>query len=156
MARTLQTARKRLARSDSIDDDEVVANPDLDEQDAEKLKEIEEGSMRAEMKHIDKKFTEKGHQYYAETVEDIVPEQSNWWSKFALCIVRVFSNDVKNPYVRKVSKSMGTGVSLSQATRESQPYGRVSELRKVLLSSTESHGVGEIDLVCPHRCLHNC
>ncbi len=49
--------------------DAVVDNPELDEIEAEKLKEIEEGSMRAELKHIDKKFTEQGQTYYAETVD---------------------------------------------------------------------------------------
>ena len=102
MARTLQTARRRLARANSFDDGDVVDNPELDEQEAEKFKEIQEGAMRAEMKHIDKKFTDKGQTYYAETVEEEIPEQTNWWAKFALCLVRVFAGDAKNPYVRKV------------------------------------------------------
>jgi hypothetical protein len=95
-------ARRRLQRLDSIEGTEpVVENPELDDQEALKLKEIEEGTMRAELKHIDKKFTEKGNAYFAETVEEELPEQTNWWSKFALCIVRVFNNDKNNPFVRK-------------------------------------------------------
>lgn len=78
MARTMQTARRRLARLESgEDDDPIVNNPEIDEEEAQKFKEIEEGSMRAELKHIDKKFTEKGNAYYAETVEEEVPEQTN-------------------------------------------------------------------------------
>lgn len=56
----------------------VVDNPNIDEQDAKKLKEIEEGEMQASLKHIDRKYTEKGAVYYAETVEEIIPEQVNW------------------------------------------------------------------------------
>lgn len=59
--------------------------------------------MRAELKHIDKKFTEQGATYYAETVEEDIPEQVNWWSKFALCLVRQMGGDHKNPHVTKTS-----------------------------------------------------
>ena len=56
----------------------VVDNPDIDENEAKKLKEIEEGEMQASLKHIDRKYTEKGAVYYAETVEEEIPEQVNW------------------------------------------------------------------------------
>lgn len=86
MARTKQTARKstggRAPRRQLVPhavDGPVVDNPELNGDDAEKLKEIEEGSMRAELKYIDKKFTEQGQSYYAETVEEVIPEQVNWW-----------------------------------------------------------------------------
>lgn len=59
--------------------------------------------MRAELKHIDKKVTEQGQTYYAETVEEVIPEQVNWWSKFALCLVRHMAGDHKHPHVSKTS-----------------------------------------------------
>jgi hypothetical protein len=68
--------------------DEVVSNPDIDEDTQAKLKEIEEGGMRAEVKALDRKYTDKGQVYYTETIDEEIPEQVNWWSKFALCIVR--------------------------------------------------------------------
>ncbi len=82
MARTKQYARtltgglaprKRLG--ETTVNGQIVENPDLDEEKAAKLKEIEEGEMRAEMKYIDKKFTEQGQTYFAETVEEEIPEQ---------------------------------------------------------------------------------
>ncbi|KAK4610520.1 hypothetical protein CLAFUW4_14220 [Fulvia fulva] len=107
MARTKQTARRstggrapmpqRAMQSNGV----VVDNPNIDEQDAKKLKEIEEGEMQASLKHIDRKYTEKGAVYYAETVEEIIPEQVNWWSKFALCLVRYMDQSKK--FVQKTS-----------------------------------------------------
>ncbi|WPH00689.1 Hypothetical protein R9X50_00351900 [Acrodontium crateriforme] len=96
MARTKQTARKMAAprktlrrqNTDLESDPEettVIMAPDMD---PEKLKAIEEGEMQAELKHIDKKFTDKGQAYFTETVDEVIPEQVNWWSKFALCLVR--------------------------------------------------------------------
>ena len=87
MARTKQTARKsiggraprRQIMPNGTVDGQVVDNPELNGEEAEKLKEIEEGSMRAELKYLDKKFTEQGQNYYAETVEEEMPEQVNWW-----------------------------------------------------------------------------
>ena len=83
MART-----KQMPRKSHVDANEVVADPDIDGETEAKLKAIEEGEMRAELKYIDKKFTEQGQAYFAETVDEEIPEQINWYSKFALCIVR--------------------------------------------------------------------
>ncbi|USW58681.1 Putative histone H3/CENP-A, AAA+ ATPase domain, ATPase, AAA-type, core [Septoria linicola] len=114
MARTKQTARKSTGgkaprkvlangagRTSRVIDGVVVDNPDLNEEDAQKLKEIEEGEMQAALKYIDKKHTEQGKVYYTETVEEEVPDQVNWWDKFALCLVRHMSGD--NKYVQKIS-----------------------------------------------------
>ena len=70
MARTKQTARKSTggkaprkqlaSRSCRTVDGVVVENPDLNDEEAQKLKEIEEGEMQASLKHIDKKHTEQG------------------------------------------------------------------------------------------------
>ncbi|KAK5127414.1 hypothetical protein LTR85_006753 [Meristemomyces frigidus] len=109
MARTLQTARKSTGgraprRHDGLasNGDDVVEAPDLDQETEAKLKAIEKGEMRAELKHIDKKYTDKGQAFFAETVEEEIPEQVNWWSKYALCMVRHMHPN--NPaFVQKVS-----------------------------------------------------
>ncbi|KAF2161566.1 hypothetical protein M409DRAFT_37534 [Zasmidium cellare ATCC 36951] len=106
MARTLQTARKSTggrppARGAPVDTN-VVDIPDMDEATAQKLQEIKEGSMQALVKHIDRKHTEKGQVYFTETTEDEdIPEQVNWWSKFAMCLVRYLDNS--NKYVQKIA-----------------------------------------------------
>ena len=79
MARTKQTARKSAGGGQ-----EVIDNPDLTEEQVEKLKELEDAPMQAELKYIDKKWTEQGQIYYSETVEEEIPDQVNWWSQFAL------------------------------------------------------------------------
>lgn len=112
MARTKQTARKstggmaprkQLASGTNgvFNRVDVVDNPELDEAAAQKLKEIEEGAMLAQLKHIDRKYTEQGQTYFAETLDEIIPEQVNWWSKFALCLVRQM--DPSNKYVQHTS-----------------------------------------------------
>ncbi|GIZ44352.1 hypothetical protein CKM354_000755200 [Cercospora kikuchii] len=113
MARTKQTARKstggkaprKMLASSSCGrrtaDGAIVDNPDLNEEEQQKLKEIEEGEMQASLKHIDKKHTEQGKVFYTETVDEEVPDQVNWWSQFALCLVRHMSHD--NRYVQKTS-----------------------------------------------------
>ena len=60
MARTKQTARKSTGGRSNVP---VVDNPDLDTDQAARLEEIKQGEMRAELKHIDKKFTDKGQPY---------------------------------------------------------------------------------------------
>lgn len=94
MARTKQTARG----SSNLP---VVDNPDMDSEQASRLEEIKKGDMRAELKHIDRKHTDKGQTYYTETVEEEIPDQVDWWSKFAILLVRHFSGD--NKYVQKTS-----------------------------------------------------
>ncbi|KAI5205180.1 P-loop containing nucleoside triphosphate hydrolase protein [Aureobasidium subglaciale] len=57
--------------------------------------------MKAELKHLDRKYSEKHQWYYAETVEDkAVPDQVDWWTKYALCVTRHMSEDGKK--VQKV------------------------------------------------------
>ncbi|THY43712.1 P-loop containing nucleoside triphosphate hydrolase protein [Aureobasidium pullulans] len=57
--------------------------------------------MKAELKHLDRKYSEKHQWYYAETVEDkALPEQVDWWKKYALCVTRYMSQDGKE--VQKV------------------------------------------------------
>ncbi|EME44360.1 hypothetical protein DOTSEDRAFT_88541 [Dothistroma septosporum NZE10] len=105
MARTQQTARRstggkapqRVTQANGI----VVDDPDIDENEAKKLHEIEEGEMRALLKHIDRKFTDKGAIFYTETKEEVIAEQVNWWSKFALCLVRYM--DQSKMCVQKIS-----------------------------------------------------
>lgn len=67
---------KRPPSTSTKDDVDV---PDLDKEKAAERKAIEEGAMRTEVKHIDKKWTEKGQAYYTETEEEEIPEQVDWW-----------------------------------------------------------------------------
>ena len=112
MARTKQTARRSTGGGA-----EVVDIPEIDAEMAKKLKDIEEGDMQAELKHIDRKYTEKGQVYFAETVDEEIPDQVNWWSKFAMCLVRYM--DPSNSYVQKTSLQV-SNMSLYLAW-----YGRV-------------------------------
>jgi hypothetical protein len=71
MARTKQTARKTTGGRAPLKQyapvkgqNNIVEDPELDDEAAKKLKEIEEGDMKAELKHIDKKYTEQGHAYF--------------------------------------------------------------------------------------------
>lgn len=47
----------------------VVDDTDIDEDVAQKLKEIVEGEIQAKLKHIDRKHAEQGSVYHAETIE---------------------------------------------------------------------------------------
>ncbi|TKA60914.1 hypothetical protein B0A55_12153, partial [Friedmanniomyces simplex] len=109
MARTKQIAlkstggrapRKQLGNGAVPEVDADDSEMELDDETKALHKEIEEGEMRAELKFLDKKHTDKGQTYYAETIEEEVPEQVNWWSKFALCLVRHM--DPSNKYVQHV------------------------------------------------------
>lgn len=57
-------------------------------------------TMKAELKHLDRKRNEKNHHYYVETVDETPPEQVDWWQKFALCVTRYLAND--NTTVQKI------------------------------------------------------
>lgn len=52
-----------------------------------------EVTMQPVLKHIDKKYTEQGKVYYVETIIKTIPDQVDWSSKFALCVVREFDSD---------------------------------------------------------------
>lgn len=101
----MQSERMRAARCTLLGEVPpavVVDIPELDSKTAAKLKAIEQGEMQAELKHIDRKYTKQGHVYYSETVDEVIPEQINWWSKFAICMVRYISNGQPS-HVQKVS-----------------------------------------------------
>ena len=48
--------------------------------------------MQAVLKYLDHRWTAKGQRYYADTVDEEVPEQVNWWETYALCLTREFKN----------------------------------------------------------------
>lgn len=50
--------------------------------------EIAASGMRAELKHLDHRRTARDQSYYKETVDEDLPEQDNWWEKYALCLTR--------------------------------------------------------------------
>ena len=49
-----------------------------------------EVTMQPVLKHVDKKYTQQGKVYYVETIIEPIPDQVDWSSKFALCVVREF------------------------------------------------------------------
>ncbi|KAK6005007.1 hypothetical protein QM012_007786 [Aureobasidium pullulans] len=75
---------------------------DVSEEEADPKKKVDATEpMKAELKHLDRKYSEKHQWYYAETVEDkAVPDQVDWWTKYALCVTRYMSEDGKR--VQKV------------------------------------------------------
>jgi len=82
----------------------AVAGCDLKKQD-----EIATGSMQTILKHLDHRWTERGHRYYAETKDEDLPEQVNWWEKYALCLTREFNskNDkVESTFLRVNSEHL--------------------------------------------------
>lgn len=82
----------------------MVDTPEVDVETKKRHKEIEEGDMRPELAYLDKKFTGQGQAYYAETVEEEIPEQVNWWSKFALCIVRQMDSECGSAETERIRK----------------------------------------------------
>ncbi|KAF6820894.1 AAA family ATPase [Colletotrichum plurivorum] len=103
MARTKQTARKSLTyRSDDQpldEEDQQEINGAITEEDKKRREELEKAPMQVELKHLEKRWTKKGHGYITEPKEDEdVPEQkTNWYEKYALCITRTY--DGRNEYV---------------------------------------------------------
>lgn len=73
-----------------------------------KREELEKAPMRAELMHLDKRWTKKGKAYFAEPKEDekIPDQQVNWWNQFALTITRVY--DAQNKHVRETSLSVNS------------------------------------------------
>ncbi|KAF2771377.1 hypothetical protein EJ03DRAFT_349777 [Teratosphaeria nubilosa] len=60
--------------------------------------------MRAQIKYIENKYTDKGQVYSAGTVEEDMPEQVNWWRKFAICLlnsVTAFKSSEEKPKSRR-------------------------------------------------------
>lgn len=85
----------KVDKVDDVDDVETDSEDELERQEREQKEQKEreyklvaEGKMRAEVKHIDKKFSEDGKIYYTETVIEDIPEQVEWWNNYALCLVR--------------------------------------------------------------------
>lgn len=160
-----RNARLLAARQQLDADAAVTDNPEMDEKTIEKIKEIEEGEMQASLKHIDKKFTEKGQVYYAETVDEEIPEQVNWWAKFALCLVRQM--DRQNKYVTKISLQVNSqhlkdilrttiadypGVSFqTQAVTIDAPYHSLfhyrHEISSVRKDLTDEEAIAHLDLL---------
>lgn len=81
---------------------EAVPTPESDSEEAkQKHAEIQKGPMRAEVKHLDKRFTEKGQSYTVETKEFDIKETVDWYEKYALTVTRQF--DSRNREVQSTS-----------------------------------------------------
>ncbi|CAD0081680.1 unnamed protein product [Aureobasidium vineae] len=70
---------------------------DASDEDVDPKKKVDAAEpMKAELKHLDRKYSEKHQWYYAETVED----KATGWTKYVLCVTRYMSEDGKR--VQKV------------------------------------------------------
>ncbi|GKT64202.1 AAA family ATPase [Colletotrichum tofieldiae] len=94
MPRVKQTARKALQSYDEPldEDDQREINGILTEEARRRREELEKAPMQVELKHLEKRWTKKGHAYITEPREDEdVPEQKvNWYEKYALCVTRQY------------------------------------------------------------------
>jgi len=118
MARTAQTARRRVVEDENPDEeDQQEINGKLTEEDKARRAELEKMPMQAELKHLEKRWTKKGRGYITEPKDDDdIPEQViNWYEKFALCITRQYDN--QNKYILKTSLQVNSPV-LKQYLRE--------------------------------------
>ncbi|EMC97645.1 hypothetical protein BAUCODRAFT_69134 [Baudoinia panamericana UAMH 10762] len=84
---------------EEVEGGRVDGGPDAEAK--RKIKAILEGDMRAELKFLDKKWSEQGRPYHVETVNDDIPEQVDWQEQFALCVIQHM--DRSNKYVQSVS-----------------------------------------------------
>ncbi|KAL1859755.1 hypothetical protein VTK73DRAFT_7490 [Phialemonium thermophilum] len=52
----------------------------------------EDGTMKCEIKHLDKRYNEKDEQYFCERKPDPdTPKQKDWWRLFAFCLVKHYN-----------------------------------------------------------------
>ncbi|GAB7344915.1 hypothetical protein MBLNU457_3351t1 [Dothideomycetes sp. NU457] len=87
--------------------------------DRKKQEEIALGSMQTVLKHLDHRWTERGQRYYAETPGEDLPEQVNWWEKYALCLTREL--DSKNDKVESTFLRINSE-HLTKVLRETIKY----------------------------------
>ncbi|KAF4784834.1 AAA family ATPase [Colletotrichum scovillei] len=106
MARTKQTARgpgQYSVQQPLDEEDQEEINAILTEEDKKRREELEKAPMQIEVKHLEKRWTKKGHPYITEPKEDedIPQEKINWYEKYALCITRQY--DGQNKYICRTS-----------------------------------------------------
>lgn len=132
MARTAQTARRRVVDDNAPPDeeDQQEINGHVTEEDKKRFAELEKLPMQAELKHLEKRWTKKGRSYIAEPKDDDdTPEEFiNWYEKFALCITRTLDNSnkhvvrttlhINSPSLKKLMKDVMTypGISFLTST----------------------------------------
>ncbi|KAK1726457.1 AAA family ATPase [Colletotrichum acutatum] len=106
MARTRQTAPgpgQYSVQQPLDEEDQEEINGILTEEDKKRREELEKAPMQIEVKHLEKRWTKKGHPYITEPKEDedIPQEKINWYEKYALCITRQY--DGQNKYICRTS-----------------------------------------------------
>ncbi|OLN86698.1 ATPase family AAA domain-containing protein 3B 2 [Colletotrichum chlorophyti] len=107
MARTKQTARRSVFQHQSEEpldeEDQQEIEGILTEEEKRRREELEKAPMQAELKHLEKRWTKKGHGYITEPKEDedIPQDKTNWYEKYALCITRQY--DSMNQYITRTS-----------------------------------------------------
>ncbi|WYZ44542.1 hypothetical protein EsH8_VII_000978 [Colletotrichum jinshuiense] len=107
MARTAGRRRRtgqQLPVDEPLDEeDQQEINDALTEEEKKRREELATAPMQAELKHLEKRWTKKGHGYIAEPKEDedLPDDKINWYEKYALCITRQY--DSENNYVVNTS-----------------------------------------------------
>lgn len=80
----------------SVFDEEIAPpNSDMNTEVKHEPAKPEDSTMRAELKHLDQRFTTKGKAYTIEIKDDIVEATVDWWQRYALCVTRVFDRNNK-------------------------------------------------------------
>lgn len=92
MARTAGRRRRtgqQLPLDEPLDEeDQQEINDALTEEEKKRREELATAPMQAELKHLEKRWTKKGHGYIAEPKEDedLPDDKINWYEKYALCV----------------------------------------------------------------------
>ncbi|TPX13408.1 uncharacterized protein E0L32_006138 [Thyridium curvatum] len=125
------------------EDEHNEINGGLTDEERRLREELENSPMRAELKHLEKRWTKKGRGYICEPKEDEeIPEQRfNWYEKFALCVTRQYDDD--NKYVVRTALQVN-----SPALKE--------VLRDVIGSFPgDSFYTNDVSVTFPARCLYH-
>ena len=100
--RILKMTESSSADEITTDQEDEEINCLLSKEEREKYEDIKKLPMQAELKRLEKRFTSKGTAYIVEPLveeeeEEEIPEQTNWWEKFALCVTDHYNRD--NTYI---------------------------------------------------------
>ncbi|KND94606.1 ATPase family AAA domain-containing protein 3B [Tolypocladium ophioglossoides CBS 100239] len=146
MARTIPLSRA-YQHQDNLeppdDEEQLEMNGHLTEEDKRRREELEEAPMRAELKHLEKRWTKKGRGYITEPRDDddLPDPKYNWYDKFALCVTRLY--DESNKRIETTSLQVNSPA--------------LKRLLKNVIGSYPgvSFNTGTISLDFPPRCLYH-
>ncbi|KAF9872533.1 AAA family ATPase [Colletotrichum karsti] len=94
-------ARLQLGGNRTADDDDKrEMDAAVSEEQKKQREELEKAPMRAELKHLERRWTKKNIGYITEPTDEDIPEQNtNWYEKYALCVIHQYS--VKNEFIAR-------------------------------------------------------